>query len=1129
MPRSRPSWFSLVLAMLGCVIADARASAGTAPLDTVNVNLDSLIDAAAHDQSRFAVNIPHAISSSTRGWSRTGNTSTWTYSVRVPTAVSMSFHASQLALPASAVLTVTTGSMSAQYLAKDINRGGLWSRPLVGDTLTLSLSVDTAEASQALLQIDTLQAGYRGLGGGVADHQHYQRLMSQKDTASSCTQNYSCNATSANQGPAQATVAVLVSDQYQCTGTLLNNARNDATPYVLTARHCQTGKLGGGSPDSASSVAVYWDATTACGQTLQSIYTDNVTQSGAVTVVEQQDAWLIKLDAPPVANDAYYAGWDATGGIFNGGYSIHHALANDKQYVAWYGQAVLQHISASSLQISYNSTFWGVVNQLGNVGAGSSGGALFDPNNNVVGSGTLANLVNGAGTAGVCPATPLRAPNNNGVTAQYTALAGVWTSTADLTSSTGDITLQSVLDPDNVGQMTLQGFGLTPITLTVDDDSPALGQAVTLSWNVAGAQSCTASGGVSGDGWAGSYGSSGSVKLTSFTPGAATYSLTCPIGNVQGRGSASVDWNLVPATTGLIGPSTPVMVGGTFQLSWSANVSPCVASGGVSGDGWAGSKQAAGLQTITASQIGTMKYALSCGTGARAAATTVTVYVVAPYIALSASATQLTVGSQVSLQWNGGGASSGQCVASGGSPSDGWATINSTAPSSGTAWVTESTAGSYTYTLTCNGGGQAASSSVTVVFTSDTPAISLSAVAPQQQIYAQPIPFGTGAPDLLWTSNVSGCSITANGPTGSNTHSVTLEGEYPTGSAADVIFSPGQWTYTLQCGSLQASTTINWVTTAPTGVLTASATRWIANSPYTLSWSSSAGPCTATGGGPGDGWAGAQSASGTHTVTESVQGTYLFMLTCGSGASATQSQVAVIVAAASVSITAAPTIVVPGGSTFLTWYSTLAPCTYLDGSQGAAATATSVTPTGSASSSPTTAGTYLYTVTCGSGAQTAHATVQVTFQPLTVLSASTTNATANAPVTLTWSSPGSVVCIAIGGSGNSDWQGALGSFGTATVTSSSAGTLVFGIACNNGSAQTAISFNQAVTTSNPTSTPPATQTDSDPSSNAVGGSGALDPFWLLLLSLPVALRLRPLVNRPSPARERREPRETTRQ
>ena len=1107
MPRfsSRRSWRHLArLLFLACALLRLHAASGVADgIDSVNVNLDSLIDDAAHDRNRFAVNIPHPISSAEQGrWTDTGSTSTWTYEARIPTAISMSLHASRLALPPSAVLTVAAGSTRATYRARDISRGGLWSRPLIGDTLEISVSVETSEASQVELQIDSLQAGYRGLGGTVADHPHYRRITtSQTDTPAACTQNYACNATSANQGPAHATVAVLIGNQYQCTGTLLNNTRGDGTPYILTARHCQTGKLGGGDPGTAASVVIYWDAVTPCGQTLQSFYSDQVTQSGAVTVVEQQDAWLIKLDSLPVATDAYYAGWDATGGTFTGGYSIHHSLGDDKQYVSWYGQAVLQHLSAATLQVGYNSTFWGLVNELGNVGAGSSGGPLFDPNNNVVGSGTLANLMDGTGSPGLCPVIPLVAPTNSNVAAQYTALAAVWTSTSDTTSSTGDVTLQSVLDPDDTGRMIVRGFGTTPITLTADDNGPALGQVVTLSWNVAGALSCTASGGEPGDGWAGTYGATGSIHVTNFTPGYVDYSLSCTVGDLQGRASIRLYWNFVAATSGLVGPSGPVMAGGTFPVDWSANVAPCAATGGVAGDGWAGPKDATGTQNIPATQVGTLTYTLSCGTGARAAATTITVYAVAPFITLSTNAKQVSVGQNVNLTWSSGGASGGHCTTSGGSSSDLWTAADPTSSDSGSAVVTEMVAGTYTYTLTCSGSGQSASSSVTVVFVPDLPAISITAVAPQQQVYDAAAPTQSGAPDLLWSSNLSDCFLMVTGPTGPR--GVTLEGQYPSGSAADVVYTPGQYTYTLLCGALQASTTINWVATPPPNALTASATRWVANSPYSLSWSSGAGPCTAGGGAVGDGWAGTKNTVGTQTVSESTQGTYVFTLACGSGSAATQSQIAIIVAAPSVAITASSDSFAQGGTTTVSWNSTLSPCTYLDGSQGASATPVAVLPNGSTTSNPSTWGTYLYTVTCGSGAQATRATVQIDVQPLTTLSVSPTNAPINTPVTLTWSSPGSLVCIPSGAADNASWTGALSGSGTATVTSATAGNVTYEISCNNGTAQVAVSYTNAVTTSAPD---PGSSNASTTSASSSGG-GALDPFWLLLFSIPLVLRV----------------------
>jgi hypothetical protein len=226
------------------------------------------------------------------------------------------------------------------------------------------------------------------------------------------------------------------------------------------------------------------------------------------------------------------------------------------------------------------------------------------------------------------------------------------------------------------------------------------------------------------------------------------------------------------------------------------------------------------------------------------------------------------------------------------------------------------------------------------------------------------------------------------------------------------------------------------------------------------------------------------------------------------------------VAAPAVTITASPNYFTQGGGTILSWTSTLAPCTYLDGSQGTAAV--QVSPTGQAASNPTTLGTYLYTVTCGSGAQAIHATAQISVQGATTISASPTSAPVNTPVTLTWSSPGSVVCIPSGAPGSLEWVGTLIGSGNATVTSTTAGTVTYEISCNNGITAVAVNYTIPDTTSTtgPTNTvtPVApsspntgsTSTGSASSSASKGGGGALDPLWLVLLATTLATRLLPV-------------------
>jgi hypothetical protein len=265
------------LAVLTCGFA--RAAGAAVPVHVVKTDLKPLIRAGYQTPVQFAVLVPHTASVGTAGaWSVSGDRASWTYAVRVPTAVSMSFHATQVSLPASAAIIVRSAKTTTSYRARDVHRGELWSRIQPGDALQITLTVAAADRGKTALKIVSLQAGYRSLGAGVEDHPYYRRLKAVDAAATGnagCVTNYSCQVTAANTPPGAATVVLVIGNLYLCTGTLVNDVPQDTTPYVLTARHCENGQLGGGDPGAASTISVYWDATTACGSALGSIYDSN--------------------------------------------------------------------------------------------------------------------------------------------------------------------------------------------------------------------------------------------------------------------------------------------------------------------------------------------------------------------------------------------------------------------------------------------------------------------------------------------------------------------------------------------------------------------------------------------------------------------------------------------------------------------------------------------------------------------------------------------------------------------------------------------------------------------------------------------------------------------------------------
>jgi hypothetical protein len=1086
-----------VAAFLLLIVGVATRAHVLPPTDVINVDLDPLIAAAAPHAIRFAVNVPHEVSLGHQGqWQDSGGMSTWTYSTRIPTAVSMSFHASTIRLPPSAVLEVKGAQSSASYLPREARFGELWARPLIGDEITVSISVAKSERSQVRLEIDSFQAGYRSLGHATPDHPYYRQLVGESTSTTSCTLNYSCEATAANQGPGSATVAIIVNNEFQCTGTLLTDTQSDGTPYVLTARHCENGELGGGLPQAAASVTVYWDAVTPCGQTLASIYNGNaITQSGAITVVEQQDAWLIRLYDFPAATDAYYAGWDATGGVFSNGYSIHHALGFDKQYVEWYGQAITENFSGATLKIGYASTFWGVVNQAGSVGAGASGSALFDPENHVVGSASLAELVNGPNTAGICPVTPPPAPSPSTVTALYTSLASVWNSTADTTSSTGSTTLQSVLDSAHTGKLVIDGAASFAVSLTSSSagiSSVITGQMITLSWSAAGASSCTALGGLSGDRWTGTLPASGSLQLTEQAGGNVTYSLACAASGRLGGAAVTVTWLYSAVLVQIGGPTTQIGAGSTFQLGWSVNGQPCTASGGAPGDGWAGTKASFGSQNIVATTIGTFTYTLTCGSGARVGSGQTIVTVIAPSVSsIIGDANNLRIGQSVTLQWT----EFGYCVGGGGMPGDGFTGVVFSTVGGG-ALVTETVAGTYTLTVTCSGAGQSATNSTTLTFVSAAPSVSFTASPTTVEINSDPGALDS-ATTLTWSSNVRPCTVAFAGP--GNWQGQALLGPAtgePAASAQDSEQIAGAYTYTITCGSgqnqAQASAPVTYYTTQPAVTLTVSP-QWPLGFATEISWSSNVFPCTGTGGESGDGWTGAKAGPlGHQMLTEPQLGAVTFGMTCGSGSQIVQAQASTQVQAVTTWITPSATSVPVGSEAVFTWNSNFSPCTF-NVSPGTLGPQPIYLPASEFGYIEYVPGTYTYTINCAGDS----ASAQVTFtgaDPQVSLSATPTTSPVNGQVTLTWSFlPNDFVsptCTPSGGISGDGWSGAsLSNSGSKNVTSAAAQTVAYSLSCTydqyQAHAQTQVTYG-AVGAAQPTAPSPSVTLTAGATTETVG-------------------------------------------
>ena len=1050
--------FAVVL--LGAYAGAANAAAPPLPAKVLNVDLDPGIRASALRPERFAVDVPTSANSSIDGtWTRANGVSTWRHALRIPTAVSMSFHARTLVLPAGAALRITAGTSSVVYHQSDASAAGLWGRVLKGDTLAFEITVPSSREADVEFDLASLQAGYRGLGGGVDDHPTFKKLraMNAIANATTCTENFSCHETAGNFGPRNATAAIVVGGVALCTATLINDVREDTKPYLLSARHCQVPESGD------SSIAVYWDGVVPCSAALGSVYDTLLpVHLGGHTLVEQQDVWLIDFQRELDATHVYFAGWDATGGTFIGGYSPHHAHGRSRQFAGWFGQPFLHDIANSALGSGYRGTFWGVVNEVGSVGGGASGGGLFDPNNRLVGTASLAILSDATGD-GSCPVSAPPAPNATNAVAEYNSFSAVWDSTADTTSTTNPRTLKSVLDPDNTGTIVVDGFELLKgASIYTNAGNVFTGSPLTVTWNAPGATSCTAVGGRAGDGWGGSIATSGSTQLTEEEGGDVDYAIRCTDGSRKTYATMRMTWTQTTPSAALFAdPSHDVVIGNYSRFTWFSNTKNCVGSGGAPGDGWTGPKSQSGPFDVLMTEIGSHTYTLTCTSGTHVATSSLSITTAPPvaYLDSLGFMDNLRVGQSITLI----AAGTPNCVRSGGSAGDGW----STSSGERTA-MTASAAGTYTYTITCMGGGKAATASVTRTFNALAPFVTVVATPDRSSVgWFWSVGPGREAgqwAQLSWTSNLPNCEVRYAGPDGIAGQLGLFQTLFNVGNVSDVREVIGLYTYTVTCSGngviAIGSATIDWYTTQQSIRISVPSTI-VVNQGFPVTWEANVQPCTGTMGIPGDGWAGSKpGASGTSSAKVPVgtaPGTYTYRIECGGVASETTTTVP----APTVSVVSNFAHLQVGFAATVDWSATVGPCVLTSDPFNQSWTGTQFA-NGREFIGVSNPGPVTLTATCGPPNAQISASTQIVFDPSPTLNwsltASKTTAAINEPVTLNWSST-SDYCSASADTTVSDWSGGKSGSGTAQISRPIPGKVTYRLMCNNiGQREVQITF-----------------------------------------------------------------------
>ncbi|MBN1183573.1 MAG: T9SS type A sorting domain-containing protein [Bacteroidales bacterium] len=400
-----------------------------AMLDGVNKQ-----NSASFKNLRFAYPFSVNISPENEGvWETVEDgTKIWRVGIRSSKAKSLNLIFTTFKLSEGCKMFIYSPSISIVYGAYNYRTNpsttSLATSPVPGDETIIELQVPKDVSDYGVLEIGQVAHDFLGI------FEYINTKDGNYGRSGDCNIDINCDAGANWQNEKKAVARLIIRGYQLCTGTMVNNSRNDGTPYFLTANHCIKDSI-----DAYNTVFCFDYESPYCNGPDGSI-AHGISGSKLKATSPNLDFTLVELiNKPPYTFDLYYAGWSYDETAPDSSATIHHPLGDVKKISFDHDSPVT---SSYPNEFDQNA-FWKILSwERGTTEGGSSGSPLFNQNHQIIGT-----LTGGDASCG------------NSVNDYYAKLARSWDDYPEKEKQ-----LKYWLDPDNTGLKNVNAYipGATP-------------------------------------------------------------------------------------------------------------------------------------------------------------------------------------------------------------------------------------------------------------------------------------------------------------------------------------------------------------------------------------------------------------------------------------------------------------------------------------------------------------------------------------------------------------------------------------------------------------------------------------------------------------------------------------------